>query len=75
VILRTSLVALLIAPLAVAAPVPKELKKDDLALLAGEWETVRSEFNGREYNKDYLTFTRESVNWRRAATGPTYSGS
>ena len=62
--LRTCLVALLIAPLAFAAPVPKELKKDDIGRMLGEWETVRADFNGRPYNKDWLTFTRESVNWK-----------
>ena len=62
--MRTLLGVLLATGLAVAAPVPKELKKDDLSRLEGEWQTIRAEVNGRESTKDFLVFTRESVNWK-----------
>ena len=62
--MRTLIASLLCAAFAAAAPVPKELKKDDLARLEGEWQTVRAEFNGRDSNKGFLVFTRDTVNWK-----------
>ncbi len=70
--MRTLIATLLCAAFAAAAPVPKELKRDDAARLVGEWQTVRSEYNGREYIKDYLIFTRDTVNWKPAKDGADY---
>lgn len=68
--MRGALGVLLFAPIAFAAPVPKELKTDDASRLVGTWQTISAEYNGREYNKDYLVFTRETVNWKSRADGP-----
>ena len=70
--MRTLIATLLVCASATAAPVPKELKQDDATRLVGEWQTVRSEFNGREYIKDYLIFTRDTVNWKPQKDGPDY---
>ncbi len=50
--MRTILVALLFAPLAAAAPVPKELKKDDAGRFVGEWWESR---------QDNATYTEAAV--------------
>ena len=67
--MRSLIATLLCAAFAAAAPVPKELKSDDATRLVGEWQTVRSEVNGREYIKDYLIFSRDTVNWKSQKDG------
>ena len=71
--MRALIATLLSAAIAAAAPVPKELKQDDATRLVGEWQTVRSEFNGREYIKDYLIFTRDTDYLWKLTLDPTAS--
>ena len=55
--MRTLLVALLIAPLAAAAPVPKEIaKRPDADVFVGTWHTAVSECEGKPHSKARWTF-------------------
>jgi uncharacterized protein (TIGR03067 family) len=41
--------ALVLAPLALAAPVPKALKRADAAAIVGEWEVTAATYGGDDY--------------------------
>ena len=55
--MRTLLVLLLSLPMAFAAPVPKELKKQtDAACFVGTWEITTLRSNGKPLGKAHWTF-------------------
>ena len=62
--LRSLFILMLAVPLALAAPVPKELKRNDEQRILGTWEMVRFS----HYGKDLAAQT-ETILWRFDADG------
>ena len=70
--MRYAIVLLLLVTIAVAAPVPKQLKakRPDAEVFVGEWETVASEQDGRPMAKAVWTFDADLTMWSRSPTEP-----
>jgi len=60
--LRSLALLLLACPLALAAPVPKELKRTDAQAILGTWNMVKHSNNGAEP-------TPQNIKWRLEADG------
>lgn len=64
----TALLAFLVLPVAVAAPVPKALKKQrpDAEVFVGAWETVVKELDGQPIPKTVWTFDADLTMWSKS---------
>jgi uncharacterized protein (TIGR03067 family) len=72
----SALLALLVLSSAVAAPVPKQLKKrlPDPEVFVGTWESVENELNGGTMTKAVWAFDPDLTMWSRSP-GSTDKGS
>jgi uncharacterized protein (TIGR03067 family) len=63
-VIRSSLILLLVAPLAFAAPVPKEMKSNDERIILGTWEVTAFSSDGAEIARG-----KNTLRWRFEAEG------
>lgn len=66
--MRTAVALLLVLSSAVAAPVPKALKKQrpDAEVFVGTWDTVVKELNGQPVPKTVWTFDPDLTMWSKS---------